>query len=447
MASKKVSTHLINYIGITSSLVVIVIALGIFFSVRYQLDNFTRQTQDTLSEFEAESRTQMLVQTEETKRVISAQIDQIALAKVQDAANQIESLVLRAGMIPRAIAARQMTQGLRRDREMVPFIANVLSLTPDREAFGATIAYDFVPWDSQLSMPWVDRNSFPNLNVVGYNYADGSWPWFTVPKQTRRQFISEPYFDAGGSNVTMLTISLPTYAENGELIGIATTDLALDAVADIVSGLKVNEDPVLRQSEYGILISSEGNIITHPNQSLMLRANDAGDGEVQGARIETLVDEAGPEIARAASGIAELGEDDNARRVYWATGPVTGLKVALNLPAPIVTPPSVALPEYSPPDTTAAIRFITLVALGLGLLGILTTLAIVYNVSKNIGRRIDELSRAAEQISKGQLNRPISVSGSDEIGQLANSFRRMQKSLMLLIKRQQQAARNQAVAE
>ncbi len=434
MLKASVSAQLTVYVGFATGLLLLATLLVTYGNTHSAFEDYATASQTAMAQFADAQRQALESQNAQARSRLAAQQDATALARVQDAANQIDALIQRTSMIPRAIAARQQLVGAVQDEQMVPFIANVLALTPVSEAFGATIAYDFVPWDAPLSMPWVDRNTWPKLNVVGYDYADGKWPWFSEPKRSGRVFISEPYFDAGGSNVTMVTISQPVYTPESQLIGIATTDLALAEINQIVQQLKVSDSPVLQSREYGFLTSRAGNLIVHPNTEWMLRPNAAGDSEVQGRRLAELLEEGGDRIAAAAQGVANLQQQGIERRVYWATAPLTGWKVALNVPTPTIDLPTVTVSPWTPPDMAAVLYRLTVQVAIVGLLGLAVVLGLVLWLGRNIGQRIQRLSKAAEEISQGKLDQPIDVRGKDEISRLAQAFQRMQRSLALAMK-------------
>jgi len=54
---------------------------------------------------------------------------------------------------------------------------------------------------------------------------------------------------------------------------------------------------------------------------------------------------------------------------------------------------------------------------------------VVYLVAKTVSEPIRELSRQAEYISKGHLDREIDIKAGGEVWQLAESFKRMQASI------------------
>lgn len=58
------------------------------------------------------------------------------------------------------------------------------------------------------------------------SYDINQQEWLTKPIQTRGEVWSDPYFDTGGGEIWMKTLSIPVFRD-GELIAVATTDLAL----------------------------------------------------------------------------------------------------------------------------------------------------------------------------------------------------------------------------
>ncbi len=435
MMFNHVSTKLVGYVG-TATVLLTGVTFGItYWQIYQQLTQHTQNTTASIVEFANQQQATLQTQNDLARERLITQMHNTALARVQDAAHQIDGLLRRTEMIPRAIAARQQGVGMEVDGEMVPFIANLLALTPVPEAFGATIAYDFVPWDSPLSMPWVDRQTWPQLNVVEYNYADGSWPWFSEPKRTGEVFISEPYFDAGGSNVTMVTISHPVYTPDRQLIGIATVDLELQEINQVVQQIKVSDDPQQQRWEYGFLASREGNLIVHPRTEWMLRPNERRDGQLLGEHLRDLPGEGGVEIAQHPQGITQLMQNGEVRQVYWATAPRSGWKVALNIPPPTIDLPTPTLPDWTPPDIDALLQRIVVQTVTVGIVGVSLLFLLVYGVGQRIGQRIRLLSIAAEEISQGKLDHPIDVRGKDEIAILAVSFQRMQRSLGLAMQK------------
>ena len=75
---------------------------------------------------------------------------------------------------------------------------------------------------------------------------------------------------------------------------------------------------------------------------------------------------------------------------------------------------------------------------GVALLGIVAALLLAFWVSRSITRPVSHLAEVADRISLGELDVDIDVHGTNEVGQLAESLRRMQASLRSAIERLRQ---------
>ena len=94
-------------------------------------------------------------------------------------------------------------------------------------------------------------------------------------------------------------------------------------------------------------------------------------------------------------------------------------------------------PVFMDQELTAAWVQAIGVAIGVDLIIFLTLWFVAKRVLVN---PIIELANSAERMSKGQLNVSFEVESEDEIGHMADAFRRMQMSLRLAIRRLKQAS-------
>jgi anti-anti-sigma regulatory factor/HAMP domain-containing protein len=83
--------------------------------------------------------------------------------------------------------------------------------------------------------------------------------WYTAPLAANGLVWSEPYFDAGGADVNMVTASVPVYYE-GELAGVSTADVQLETITVVIDAIRPTPE------SYAILISSTGLFIASPRQ-------------------------------------------------------------------------------------------------------------------------------------------------------------------------------------
>lgn len=331
-----------------------------------------------------------------------------AMIQIRAAANQVDEFIARMGMLPRSTASRQQAAGREPDPGMVPLMAQLLAQMPVNEAYGLAMAFEDKDWHAPDAMPWVDRKSWPNKVTLGYDYHDPKWEWYTGPKTSRSFYVTEPYFDEGGSEITMVTLSVPMFDATSKFLGIATVDLALDRLREMVRATRLRgaaESGRAGNDEFAYLVSRSGKIIVHPQEELMLRKG------FPGADVKSRP--GGEAVAAKPEGFTETSMDGTRRRVYWATSPLTGWKVVLNIEEDAILAP---------------VRQLTIRSALIGMAGLLGMIFVVTLIARQLGPPLLSLTRTATAIEQGKFHEEmlgLLPQRRDELGELARSFRDM----------------------
>ena len=132
-----------------------------------------------------------------------------ATLEVQEAARLLDDWVGRVALLPLGTAVRQQMIGPDPDANVIDYLAAMLAAMPREDVYGLYLAFEHKTWSEPLAMPWVDRKSWPRATIVEYDYHDPKQEWYNGPKQTGKPYITEPYFDDGGSNITMVSVTRP----------------------------------------------------------------------------------------------------------------------------------------------------------------------------------------------------------------------------------------------
>ena len=82
---------------------------------------------------------------------------------------------------------------------------------------------------------------------------------------------------------------------------------------------------------------------------------------------------------------------------------------------------------------SSAFRLVGLVMGAFALVALLTVFLQWMVVSRPLIRNLGQLEQAADKISQGDIDEPVRVQGTDEVGRLGVSFERMRTSLQTLI--------------
>ena len=158
-------------------------------------------------------------------------------------------------------------------------------------------------------------------------------------------------------------------------------------------------------------MSRGGRLIAHPNETLMLTGSDADE------------DVTNPEDARYVAsqpdGLAIAHMGGVARRVYWATAPITGWKVGLSIPEAYVLLPLQAL---------------SVEMTGIGALSVFLMFLLVNIAAKRMAGPVKRLTRATAQVGANDYRTEMiddlaARPNEDELGQLARGFQRMMREV------------------
>ncbi len=98
--------------------------------------------------------------------------------------------------------------------------------------------------------------------LVDYD-EPGLGDWNLISRNTRMEAIMEPfYYPIDGVDTLMTTISIPVIVD-GNVLGVVGADISLSSLQEITSGVK------LYDTGYGGLISNNGSVVAHSDESLI----------------------------------------------------------------------------------------------------------------------------------------------------------------------------------
>ena len=337
-----------------------------------------------------------------SRTALETQMNTQAMKQAQATAQQLDSFVTGVAVLPRSLAARQKAVGPKPDPGIYPFMANLLHDTPMEQTYDVYFAFEDMKAKDKDSMPWITRKSWPHGTVVSYDFHDPKQEWYHGPKTTGNVYVTEPYFDDGGANIPMLSVTQPVYGPQGHFIGVAGIDLALDEMQKIVGANHLLDPKTIGSGlhpEYSFLASRSGLLIVHPNADLLPHKG------FDGAKLDAILD--GKSAMTQAEGFSSIRMDGEMRRVYWATAPFTGWKVVMNVPEAAILAPIAVLRAR---------------ALLLGVVAVALMVALVALIARKTVRPILALSEAAQHLALGNIEHQVAVQSEDEVGQIAQSF-------------------------
>ena len=236
--------------------------------------------------------------------------------------------------------------------------------------------------------------------LQGYEFRD----WYSVPRDTRDEFITEPYVFDG---TLMITYSAPVLDEADAFLGIASAHVAIDYFDQKMA------EVALYDTGYAFMVSRTGVFMAHPDAALI--------GE------QTLPDYAAAEDSEALAALAEAVAAGESGHIE-AVDPHTG-QDAILFYAPLPTTGAAVVAVVPRSEMLAPVQTMTRTLLGIGGLVLLLFAAAAYVLSGRIVTPIRQLNDAAGRVAAGDTSVRADVARGDELGELSGSFNVMVQSI------------------
>lgn len=301
------------------------------------------------------------------------------------------------------------------DEEISRMLTEHVKANP--EIFGGVLAFEpfyFNP-DLKYYAPYAFRSQdsiqFSYLGNENYEYF--YLDWYQIPFTLNKTYWTEPYYDEGGGNILMSSFSVPIYQseESDKIAGIATADVALDWLTEIVDSIQVYE------SGFAFLISRTGTLISYPDKdkimhesifSLAMELNDLNLREIGRKMIH---------------GDSDLIYIDNElfpeSWLYYLPFPSNGWSLC------IVFPDSELFAGLKKMHTSLVL---------LGLIGFALLCIIIFSAMRRVTVPLRKFADSAHEIAEGKFDTNLpEIKTQDEMGQLYNAFVYLRKELSTYI--------------
>ncbi|EPF7650325.1 methyl-accepting chemotaxis protein [Vibrio vulnificus] len=242
----------------------------------------------------------------------------------------------------------------------------------------------------------------PSLNKPGYDpRARG---WYKEAKAEDRAITTAPYV-----SVTMQTLVVTLtdpVRQNGKLIGVAASNLALDKLIKDVLAIQV---PGNGQA---ILVNRKGAIVAHPSKDVLLKP------------------------------IHEIASELNITQLIQAADSDTAIYATVNGAEKVIMAQPIEYTDWllvMEMDKATLEEPITDMLFSQALIGLLVLVIMAAVTSWFVARQLIELGRVSEALADiaegdGDLTRRLQVTSQDEVGQLAEKFNKFVDRLHVMVK-------------
>ena len=238
--------------------------------------------------------------------------------------------------------------------------------------------------------------------------------WYIVPKETKKEYITDPYpYMVQGHEVMLASFIFPViYQDN--FIGIISSDIVLDKLQEMASHVNTRGS-----GEFTTIFSNTGVVVAHPDNDYF--GKEITDIPVSDAR-------EAKEAIKDGNLFISSGRD-----FYTVYMPIQ-FSAATN-------PWSVAVsfPMAEVLKTAGDLRNFVII---ISVISICAIAIILYLIALSITRPVLVLANTAKIIGEGNFDTEIPVSpGSDEIGVLSKAFKVMTENLIAAKKQAEESSR------
>lgn len=336
-----------------------------------------------------------------------------------ETARQMEIYLKQFANVPTVMAQRQYQIGKDPDPAIIPFLAGVLRSQPE-EVVSAYYAYEHRFPPDPMRTPLVTRSSYPKAEKIAddYDHHDAHQEWYQKPKKTGKVSITEPYYDAGSVNTTMVSVTVPMYDSRNRFFGVAGVDLTLDGLAKKTAQLRLLGDE-FKDREFAMLVSEGGVVIAHPDKRLLLRKDFAG------TKLEQLPE--GKIVSGSPRGVQRVVIAGQPRYLFWDTVPLSNWKLVMSVEEGAILAPLAGLRTR---------------AIGSTLFAILLMVALVWTLTHRVLQPVRQMTAWAKRASEGQgdLTQRLTIQRQDELGEFATYFNRFMERLQQMVQQVRQAS-------
>ena len=215
-----------------------------------------------------------------------------------------------------------------------------------------------------------------------------------------RSFIGPVYFARGSEPYNSIAVPIERFA--GDLIGILWAKVNLKYIWEIIQAIKVG------QAGYAYIVTRSGDLVAHPDLSLVLRRqNLAHLHQVKAAFQTNSITEKGESL---------ISQNFQGSKVFSSYVLIPSLDWVVIIERPV--------DEAYEPLYASMFRTSSLLLIGLGM-ALLASIV----VARRVVRPLQTLRRGVERISSGDLDFRLQIKTGDEIEILAEEFNKMTEAL------------------
>ncbi|MDR3164037.1 MAG: response regulator [Synergistaceae bacterium] len=234
-------------------------------------------------------------------------------------------------------------------------------------------------------------------NTIEYHNAE----WYVNGYRSKGEVVWSGIYYEPISRITSVTATVPFFDENGSMVGVSATDMALTYIQALVRSVSVG------RTGKAFIIGEHGEYITFYDNS-----RTAGDNILEDP--DECLAEFGRNAVQNKKGVATLETDDEVKRVYYKTIPETNWIMALAIDNDEIV--------YSTQNMILLIGVVPLIGL------LLAVLSIVF-AARHLRKIANKVNNFADLAASGDFSKRIEIMEHDEFGIMEEHLNKMMENM------------------
>lgn len=238
----------------------------------------------------------------------------------------------------------------------------------------------------------ISRAQYANGKTVNGDVSEKQW--YKDLMTGRSYNISNPVISKG-SGKTLIVIGAAVKDDSDNIIGDMISAVNISRIQEKINEFKFGENG------YSILISDDGTIITHPDESLIMKSKIT---ELDDSDMVNL----GKEMLKSDSGDFKFGVGDNKSIAFYKKIPLTNWRVAS-----VISERELFAEGRSLVTTLAMVSVIIIIIIA----------GIIIFMANKFSKPLRKLCDFSSEIAQGNLTCELNINRNDEIGQVADTLK------------------------
>ena len=380
---------------ISMTVLVILLVVAISSIITYEVQRTLRNTAKTILQESAYHYAY----------VVKSELE-VALDEARALANTIEAQILSDEDVK--VSYRELNGVLKHFLEKRPtFFGIKLAFEPNSSEDKSENTTEEAGYNSskQFAPYWIRTDNKLHSHPSS-NYESASW--YQLPQKNLRETILDPfpYITSIGEHLTLVTVAVPLFGQKNQFIGTLAIDLSIKHLQDMLRSVERKHF----KTAFATFYASNGNTIASGIETII--GKNVRDTTTDQDFINKVLGNDNFFVERFSEILKkqvlsygaqlEIGKT----KTFWA--------VVMNVPV----------------DELAAELYALLLFIAIsGVIAILIAMIVIYFLSRNLSKPLNQLVLHAQAIAAGNLQNTIHYRWHDEIGQLFAAFSTMQTQL------------------